>query len=95
MSTIFFYGGCIGCDNVNVHYCLTNPDDETDYKFYCVKCIPNGIYKIEKLNTCPYCENDEDDIMPFGVFVKVDHITSCAQCFLNEYKLKHLNLSII
>ncbi len=95
MSTIVFYGGCEACDNVNVHYCLTNPDNEADYKFYCMKCIPNGTYKIEKLNLCYGCEQFDDDSLNEGVFAKVDDSTYCFNDFLREYKLKRLNFSII
>jgi len=47
-SDIIFYGGCSLCTANNVFYCMTNPDESSDYKFICEQCIGSRELKIFK-----------------------------------------------
>ena len=87
MSTVCFFGACFNCHEPNIHYQLTNINDEADYQYYCMKCIPNGTYQINGIYLCCYCIADNETR---GVFVKIDDKEYCLSCFLENQSKRRL-----
>jgi hypothetical protein len=87
MNNITFYNACPGCKKYGVNYCVSSLDEESDYKFYCFLCIPDGQYDIKRMESCICCPNS-------GAFAKIDESRYCLDHFLDKFSSRIFNIDL-